>query len=119
MFKSISYQCTVEDKDGFSYFVYELNDTEFNTEILSKKNLSYPLAYIGPLCIEYRRRRLPVPQNIALFLSKYYKYSTIKNSLLSSLFIVEEDYPKLNFSKTIYPCVMNELEKLKWIGKYK
>lgn len=110
--------CRIYDKE-----IYRLIDDRFTKDIKTNVPSTYEIIIPEVIIInEYKSRSENIPHNLALFyLNLYHSQWHDPNSLQRmNLFAkkVDEYLPQLNYSKTIYLCVLNKLKQLSFGGSY-
>lgn len=88
-----------------------IRDSEFDEET--------PYGEFVPAIIYvYSKRKLSVMANLLkYFNSCSYNSHAILAHINNTLKISEEKYPELHFKEKYYPCLINQMKKLEFIGK--
>lgn len=97
--------------------MWHLIDTDFRAYLFDKDRNIQTITFC--LIKEYQRRNLPVAPNVVA-LYKQYKWHLrfdYPSCIETQKKLIDVRYPELKYGKEIYPCVLNEFDKLKWIGK--
>lgn len=103
-------------------YIYYLIDSEFTcSEVLTFEPPATNVAatiLVRVVIREYKKRNLPVAKNVALlYFDSYKKGFKIDGWLEYDKELLDAYYPKLEYGKKYYKCVLNQIRMLKYSVK--